>query len=108
MLFDIIKSRIEDPATIIDRYTPGGFPTGKEAAKKLKAIKNSSDFDDSLLTIENTEITKDYNFFVYQGKYLVNSNALASVASVTIKLGPIQHISIPIELLLPPRLEIFL
>ena len=60
MLFDIIKSRIEDPATIIDRYTPGGFPTGKEAAKKLKAIKNSSDFDDSLLTIENTEITKDY------------------------------------------------
>lgn len=60
MLFDIIKSRIEDPATIIDRYTPGGFPTGKEAAKKLKAIKNSSDFDDSLLTIENAEITKDY------------------------------------------------
>ena len=38
-----------------------------------------------------TEITKDYNFFVYQGKYLVNSNTYNYVTNMYDKpLGKIQ------------------
>lgn len=61
IIFDIIKSRIEDPNTIIDRYTPGGFATGKQAALDIKAIKYSGKYNkDNIMSILNDHVSEDY------------------------------------------------
>lgn len=92
MLFDIIKSRIEDPATVIDRYTPGGFPTGKEAALKLKAIKYTNKYNKSnikdILTDEITEdyepvydLTNPYTIAIYNARNIVASKVIGIAAN---------------------------
>ena len=92
MLFDIIKSRIEDPATIIDRYTPGGFPTGKEAALKMKAIKYTNKYNKSnikdILTDEITEdyepvydLTNPYTIAIYNARNIVASKVIGIAAN---------------------------
>ena len=92
MLFDIIKSRIEDPATVIDRYTPGGFPTGKEAALKMKAIKYTNKYNKSnikdILTDEITEdyepvydLTNPYTIAIYNARNIVASKVIGIAAN---------------------------
>lgn len=92
MLFDIIKSRIEDPATVIDRYTPGGFPTGKEAALKMKAIKYTDKYNKSnikdILTDEITEdyepvydLTNPYTIAIYNARNIVASKVIGIAAN---------------------------
>lgn len=92
MLFDIIKSRIEDPATVIDRYTPGGFPTGKEAALKMKAIKYTNKYNKSnikdILTDEITEdyepvydLTNPYTIAIYNARNIVAGKVIGIAAN---------------------------
>ena len=92
MLFDIIKSRIEDPATVIDRYTPGGFPTGKEAALKMNAIKYTDKYNKSnikdILTDEITEdyepvydLTNPYTIAIYNARNIVASKVIGIAAN---------------------------
>ena len=92
MLFDIIKSRIEDPATVIDRYTPGGFPTGKEADLKMKAIKYTNKYNKSnikdILTDEITEdyepvydLTNPYTIAIYNARNIVASKVIGIAAN---------------------------
>ena len=92
MLFDIIKSRIEDPATVIDRYTPGGFPTGKEAALKMKAMKYTNKYNKSnikdILTDEITEdyepvydLTNPYTIAIYNARNIVASKVIGIAAN---------------------------
>ena len=92
MLFDIIKSRIEDPATVIDRYTPGGFPTGKEAALKMKAVKYTDKYNKSnikdILTDEITEdyepvydLTNPYTIAIYNARNIVASKVIGIAAN---------------------------
>ena len=92
MLFDIIKSRIEDPATVIDRYTPGGFPPGKEAALKMKAIKYTNKYNKSnikdILTDEITEdyepvydLTNPYTIAIYNARNIVASKVIGIAAN---------------------------